>query len=161
MKRAVLLPLVGAVWFALNALPAWAQTTFIYHRDIGATITFAWTHDRSCPQTDAAGASAPSTFDAFEFRGIKEGSTTDVRLTGRTNEVQVPHSGSVRRPALLRGARSMPTHGCSQRACLFRLRQLQRPSRCDGRRRGAWLGCGLRPEAPFRSDYREALKLQR
>ena len=90
MKRAVLLPLVGAVWFALNALPAWAQTTFIYHRDIGATITFAWTHDKACPQTDTAGASAPSTFDAFEFRGIKEGSTTDVRLTGRTNEVQVP-----------------------------------------------------------------------
>ena len=85
MKRAVLLHLVGALWIALSALSAWAQSTpYIYHRDIGATITFAWTHDKACPQTN------PSTFDAFEFRGIKEGTTTDIRLTGRTNEVQVP-----------------------------------------------------------------------
>jgi hypothetical protein len=88
MMRAVLLLVVGA-WFALNALPAWAQTTFIYHRDIGATITFAWTHDKACPQM-LNGVPAPSTFDAFEFQGIKEGSTTDVRLQGRTVEVQVP-----------------------------------------------------------------------
>jgi len=88
MLRAVLLLLVGA-WFVLGALSAWAQTTFIYHRDIGETITVAWTHDRACPQV-LNGNPAPSTFDAFEFQGIKEGSTTDIRLQGRTYDLQVP-----------------------------------------------------------------------
>ena len=84
MKKYAGFLLIG-VWFALNALPAWAQTTYTYHRDIGASIIFAWDHDKACPQTPS-----PSTFDGFEFRGIKVGSTTDVRLQGKTSDTQVP-----------------------------------------------------------------------
>ena len=90
MKRLVLLLITGA-WFVLSApFPAWAQTIFTYHRDIGSSITFAWTHDKACPQVDAQNVPTPSVFDRFEFQGIKNGTTTDVRLQGSTSDTQVP-----------------------------------------------------------------------